>query len=154
MKTRLILVLSALVSFAYAQENPGGTHWVTDGNTQYYNSGNIGVGTTAQTNYKLAVDGKIHTKEVQVDQNNWPDYVFTKDYQLPSLEEVERHLKEKGHLINIPSANEVKAQGIELGEMNRLLLEKVDELTLYLLNQTQKSKELKGRIQLLKYKSR
>jgi len=65
----------------------------------------------------------------------WADYVFKEDYHLPTLEEVEKHIKEKGHLINIPSAKEVNDNGIQLGEMNKLLLEKIEELTLYIIKQ-------------------
>ena len=89
--------------------------------------------TTVPSGYKLAVDGKIRTREVRVDQDTWPDYVFTKDYNLPTLDEVKEHIDQKGHLPNIPSAKEVEANGIQLGEMNKLLLEKIEELTLYVL---------------------
>lgn len=116
-------------------------NWVQSGSGLQYTTGNVGIGTTAQASYKLAVEGKIHTKEVKVDLNGWADYVFTKEYHLPTLEEVENHIKTKGHLINIPSAEEVEANGIELGEMNRLLLEKIEELTLYILDQETKYKD-------------
>ncbi|MNY43726.1 hypothetical protein D3C86_1787050 [compost metagenome] len=66
-------------------------------------------------------------------QANWPDYVFTKDHQLPTLQETEKHIKDKGHLPGIPSAAEVKANGIDLGEMNAKLLQKIEELTLHLI---------------------
>ena len=59
--------------------------------------------------------------------------VFDTDYNLPTLEEVEKHIEKNGHLINIPSATEVEANGIELGKMNKLLLEKIEELTLYII---------------------
>ncbi|WP_350292603.1 fibronectin type III domain-containing protein [uncultured Croceitalea sp.] len=85
--------------------------------------------------YKLAVEGKIRTREVRVDQDSWPDYVFDQDYKLPTLEEIRKYIQEKRHLPNIPSAKEVAVNGIELGEMNKLLLEKIEELTLYMLQQ-------------------
>ncbi|MBD1263215.1 hypothetical protein HZY62_21695 [Maribacter polysiphoniae] len=104
--------------------------------------GNVGIGTTSLDS-KLAVNGNIHAKEVKVDLMGWPDYVFNENYDLPSLKEVEKHINEKGHLINIPSAKEVEANGIELGEMNKLLLEKIEELTLYVLEQEKKLKNMK-----------
>lgn len=119
----------------------GGTtsgDWTADGNNIHFSTGNVGIGTNAITNYKLAVDGKIRSREVKVDNDNWADYVFFKNYKLPTLQEVENHIKEKGHLINIPSAKEVKANGIELGEMNKLLLEKIEELTLYIIEQNKR----------------
>ena len=98
-------------------------------------NGTIGIGTTNPGSYKLAVNGNIHAREVKVDLVGWPDYVFTKGYDLPPLAEVEKHILEKGHLINIPSAKEVEENGIQLGEMNKLLLEKIEELMLYTLQQ-------------------
>ncbi|GMN06251.1 hypothetical protein MTsPCn5_16400 [Croceitalea sp. MTPC5] len=119
--------------------NTGGLRW----DTFIINTinGNVGIGTNAPDS-KLAVNGDIHAKEVKVDLIGWPDYVFKKDYDLPALEEVEKHIKEKGHLINMPSAKEVEENGVQLGEMNKLLLEKIEELTLYTLKQEQKIQEL------------
>ncbi|NAY93421.1 hypothetical protein GTQ34_16035 [Muricauda sp. JGD-17] len=97
-------------------------------------NGNLGIG-TANPDSRLAVNGNIHAQEVKVDLVGWPDYVFKEDYDLPTLDEVEKHIKEKGHLMNIPSAKEVEENGIQLGEMNKLLLEKIEELTIYLIQQ-------------------
>jgi len=97
-------------------------------------TGNVGIGTIDPQN-KLDVNGTIHSKEVKVDMNGWPDYVFKKDYNLPTLIEVENHIKEKGHLENIPSEQEVLKNGIDLGEMNAKLLQKIEELTLYMIEQ-------------------
>nr|WP_299170382.1 hypothetical protein [uncultured Allomuricauda sp.] len=94
----------------------------------------VGIGTTNPGSYKLAVNGNIRAKEIKV-ETGWADYVFKEGYDLPTLEEVEQHIKEKGHLINIPSAKEVEENGIQLGEMNKLLLEKIEELTLYAIQQ-------------------
>lgn len=66
---------------------------------------------------------------------SWPDYVFDSSYQLQPLSEVEQYIKENGHLPNVPAAEIVKEDGISLGEMNRVLLEKVEELTLHLIEQ-------------------
>ncbi|WP_418498521.1 hypothetical protein [Flagellimonas sp.] len=107
------------------------TSWTTKMMTMMAN-GNLGIGTSDPGDYKLAVKGKIRAEEIKV-ETGWADYVFEEGYDLPSLEEVEKHIKEKGHLINIPSAKEVEENGIELGEMNKLLLEKIEELTLYLI---------------------
>ena len=108
-------------------------NWTQASNNIFYNIGNVGIGTTDIGTWRLAVEGKIRAREIKVDNDSWPDYVFKPNYRLPSLEEVEEHIQEKGHLINIPSAEEVEANGIELGEMNKLLLEKIEELTLYVI---------------------
>ncbi len=114
-------------------------------------TGNVGIGTSNPGSYKLAVNGNIRAKEIKV-ETGWADYVFKKGYELPSLEEVEKHIKEKGHLINIPSAKEVEENGIQLGKMNKLLLEKIEELTLYILKQEKKQKVLEMRIGILEHK--
>lgn len=113
------------------------------------NQGNVGIGTensVLNPAEKLAVNGLIHTKEVKVDLLGWPDYVFNNEYKLPTLKEVEKQIKEKGHLANIPSATEVEKNGILLGEMNKKLLEKVEELTLYIIQMNKEIELLKGKI--------
>ncbi len=101
-------------------------------------------------------DGKIHAKEIEVKANVWADYVFKKDYQLKSLEEVAKHIENKGHLPNIPSAEEVLKNGINVAEMDAKLLEKIEELTLYSIEQnkqlkvqSEEIKELKAQVQQL-----
>lgn len=106
------------------------THDVTSLNI----TGNLGVGIHNPLE-KLAVNGKIRAHEIKVEVTGWPDYVFAKDYALSSLNETEKHIKEKGHLPGIPSAVEVKTDGIALGEMNAKLLQKIEELTLHLIKQ-------------------
>lgn len=93
---------------------------------------NVGVG-ILNPNYKLDVNGTIHSQEVKVDMNGWSDFVFKKEYDLPTLQEVEKHINEKGHLENIPSEEEVLKNGINLGEMNAKLLQKIEEVTLHLI---------------------
>jgi len=96
--------------------------------------GKVGIGKSNPT-HKLDVKGAIHSQEVKVDMEGWSDFVFKKEYSLPTLEEVEKHIAEKGHLENIPSEEEVVKNGINLGEMNAKLLQKIEELTLYVIEQ-------------------
>ncbi|MGS2741705.1 hypothetical protein [Sinomicrobium sp. M5D2P17] len=102
--------------------------------------GNVGIGTEVPGSWKLAVNGKIRAKEIKV-ETGWSDFVFEESYILPTLEEVEQHIKEKGHLKDIPSAKEVEDNGIFLGEMDAKLLQKIEEITLYTIQQ-QKQIEL------------
>ncbi|MES2457431.1 MAG: hypothetical protein V4594_17880 [Bacteroidota bacterium] len=112
-------------------------------------NGNVGIGTATPTE-KLSVKGKIRAQEIKVETNGWADFVFAKGYQLPSLQATEQHILAKGHLPGIPSAIEVAKEGIELGEMNKKLLQKIEELTLYLIEQNKEISELKKEV----YKSK
>jgi hypothetical protein len=98
------------------------------------NGGNVGIGITNPAE-KLAVNGNIRSKEVKVESANWPDYVFNEDYKISSLAELEVFLRSNRHLPEIPSAETVAQEGISLGEMNGKLLKKIEELTLYLIEQ-------------------
>ncbi len=97
-------------------------------------NGNVGIGTT-NPDSKLAVNGTIHAKEVRVDLSGWPDYVFEPTYNLKPLSEIEAYIKENKHLPEVPAASEVEKNGLQLGEMNKLLMRKVEELTLHMIEQ-------------------
>lgn len=97
-------------------------------------AGNVVIGANNRQGYKLAVDGTIGARRVKVTQESWADYVFLPDYKLPSIEELERYVTSKGHLPGVPSAEEVKSNGVDLGDMNKILLEKVEELSLYIIS--------------------
>jgi len=109
----------------------------------------LSIGTTSFTDgtdlYKLSVNGNIRAHRVKV-YTTWADYVFEDTYELPTLNEVEAYINENGHLKDIPSAAEVEAKGIELGEMNKLLLQKIEELTLYTIELNRQVQELKSKI--------
>ncbi|SHM96935.1 hypothetical protein [Flavobacterium chilense] len=109
----------------------------------------VGIG-TANPDSQLAVNGTIHSKEVKVDLTGWSDFVFKKEYNLPTLQEVEKHINEKGHLENIPSEDDALKNGINLGEMNAKLLQKIEELTLYSIQQNKKIEEQSKEIESLK----
>ena len=118
-------------------------------------SGNVGIGTVDTKGYKLAVAGNMIAESVKVKlQGAWPDYVFDESYKLPSLRETEAHIKEKGHLPGIPSVADVKANGIDLGDMNAKLLEKIEELTLHLIEMKKENEKQNKEISFLKSKLR
>ncbi|WP_276381623.1 tail fiber protein [Flavobacterium sp. H4147] len=113
-------------------------HWQRE-NTVLFYDGNVGLG-TKNPDMRLTVNGSIHSKEVKVDVNiPVPDYVFKNDYNLKSLQEVENYIKENSHLPEIPSAKEFEKNGINVSEMNMNLLKKIEELTLYAIEQQKKS---------------
>lgn len=95
--------------------------------------GNIGIGTTNPGTYKLAVEGRIGAREIQVKIGSWADFVFHDKYCLKPLSEVEKFIKEHKHLPDVPKESEVLKNGIDLGQMNAILLQKIEELTLYML---------------------
>ena len=112
-------------------------------------SGSIGIGTANTEGYKLAVNGVIRAKEIKV-ESDWADFVFKKDYKLPTLKEVETHINENGTLPGIPSEAEVKANGVNLAETNALLLQKIEELTLYIIQQEKRMESMEAEIKSIR----
>jgi hypothetical protein len=113
------------------------------------NGGNIGIGTTSP-DAKLTVKGDIHTREVRVDMTGavGPDYVFEKNYNLLPLTQLESYINQNKHLPEVPSAKEMEENGLNLKEMNLILLKKVEELTLHLIDQNRKIKEQGAQIEV------
>jgi len=108
---------------------------------------NVAIGTTNPAGYKLAVAGNMIAEKVKVKlQSGWPDYVFDESYILPSLQEVAAFAAKNKHLPGIPTAKEVEANGLDLGETDKKLLQKIEELTLYLINQ---DKQISSQQQLI-----
>lgn len=116
----------------------------------FSNDGLVGIGVLPTDNspYLLSVAGKVRATEVLVQlQSEWRDYVFKPDYNLLSLNDLKTFISNNGHLPEIPDAETVKNNGINLGEMNALLLQKIEELTLYIIDQQKQIDELKNYIQ-------
>ncbi|MGD8781985.1 MAG: hypothetical protein PVH88_23855 [Ignavibacteria bacterium] len=123
-------------------------HAGTNGTEEFFriNSlGNVGIGTDDPQGYKLAVAGNMIAEEVVVKlEEDWPDIVFEKDYNLKPLTEVENFIKENKHLPDIPSAEEVKEEGLSVGEMQAKLLQKIEELTLYVIDLKKENIEVRN----------
>jgi hypothetical protein len=115
--------------------------------------GNVSIGTTSNNGYKLAVNGSAIFTEAKVKlYANWPDYVFHEKYELRSLPELEKFINENNHLPNVPSAGEIKKEGINLGDMNARLLEKIEELTLYVIQLSKENADIKEQLKKLSEK--
>ena len=104
-------------------------------NTRLYihRDGNVGIGTMAVDDARLSVEGLMRAREIKVNPDNWSDFVFQEDYSLKTLSDVETYIAKNKHLPNVPSEQEVKENGINLGEMDAILLQKIEELTLYVI---------------------
>ena len=111
------------------------------------NNGRVGIN-TSNPQYTLDVKGTIRAAEIKVESvDNFADFVFEKNYKLPDLKEVHQFIQKNGHLSGIPSAAEVKENGMSLVDMQIKLLQKIEELTLYIIKQEEKIKELESKLQ-------
>ncbi len=120
-------------------------------NNLFLQDGNVGIATTDTKGYKFAVNGSVIATKMVVKLNaNWADFVFKPDYDLPKLETVAKFINKNGHLPNIPTEQEVEKDGIDLGSMNTKLLQKVEELTLYLIEMKKEVDKLKKEVAELK----
>lgn len=128
-------------------------NWQKSGNNVHNtNSGIVSIGTSTNpapgdANLKLAVNGNIYTKKLRVTQTGWADFVFDSSYQLPALDKVEQYIKQHHRLPDMPSEKEVRESGVDVGDQQVLLLQKIEELTLYII-------ELRKEMDVLKKKAR
>jgi hypothetical protein len=116
--------------------------WLYANGVLYDSTDNIAIGTNNPQGYKLAVNGTaIFTKVRIKTAGNWPDYVFKKGYTLPDLGALERYITEHQHLPGIMSEADVQRDGIDVGDHQAALLKKMEEMTLYLIEENKKLKE-------------
>jgi len=108
-------------------------------------NGNVGIGTSDPTN-RLAVNGTIKAREVLVTADNWPDYVFDANYKQMPLDEVAVYIQNHGHLPGVPSANDIDINGVGLGAMQGVLLKKIEELTLQMIELKKENAEFRKRL--------
>jgi len=138
-----IMQLSASGNLDFYGYNSG---WVK--NVTFAANGYVGIGTPTPKE-ALSVNGNIRSKQVKVETANWPDYVFKKEYSLPSLSEVKTYIDQNQHLPEMPSEAEVAKNGINLGEMVKLQTKKIEELTLYLIEKDKQLEALKNQVDQL-----
>jgi chitodextrinase len=142
--TLIVTTLQNSVEINYTSENANRSD--TDWNARnLFVSQSMGIGTSPNNDYALSVNGSIRSKEIIV-ESGWSDFVFEQDYDLATLEEVENYIIEHGHLKDIPSAAEVQSKGIGLAKMNTLLLMKIEEITLYLIEANKRIKQLENQL--------
>lgn len=105
--------------------------------------GFVGIGTSTKPNAetKFAVNGAVYAKKLKITQTGWADYVFNDDYRLPALSEVEKYIKSHKHLPGVPTTAEVEKNGTDVAEIQAVLLKKIEELTLYIIDQNKKIEE-------------
>lgn len=129
---------------------PNGQFSVNTGNPgafRVHPDGRVTVGPKAASGYWFAVGGSMICEELKVQLiNNWPDYVFKDDYKLRTLDDLRKYISENNHLPGIPAAAEVEKNGIDVGDMQKRLMEKVEELTLYVLQLQNEIRSLKGTV--------
>jgi hypothetical protein len=111
----------------------------------------VGINTANTAGYMLAVNGKVRSTELVV-ESGWADYVFDKNYKLRPLHEVEKFIRDNNHLPGIPSAREVEEKGLQVGDTQRKMMEKIEELTLYIIEQNKMILQLKEEIKEIKGK--
>ena len=136
-------------SFKYMLGVTDNGYGQTQGLLTVQGNGNIGIGTTSPQS-KLAVNGTITTKEVKVTETGWSDFVFEDNYALPSLDKVESFIKENKHLPDIPSAKQVEEEGLSMAEMMAKQMQKIEELTLYVIELKKENETIKKELAELK----
>jgi hypothetical protein len=111
-------------------------------------TGFVGVNTSTAPNAeaKLAVNGAIYAAKLKITQSGWADYVFNKNYKLPSLRQVESYIKLYNHLPGVPSAETIQKEGTDVATTQAMLLKKIEELTLYIIEQNRRIEELENKI--------
>ncbi|HEX9511854.1 MAG TPA: Ig-like domain-containing protein [Puia sp.] len=144
-----VLVSDTSGNLFYRNVSSLSNRWVYANGLLYDSSDNIAIGTSNAQGYKLAVNGTaIFTKVRVKTAGTWPDYVFQKGYALPDLGELERYITEHRHLPGIVSEAEVQRDGIDIGDHQAALLKRIEEMTLYLIEENKKLKEQNRQLEL------
>jgi hypothetical protein len=143
--------ISGLQFIALGIGSAGSNYWNSwYGSNSIFTNTPVTIGATADMSnngYMLSVNGSVLATSVQVQSyNSWPDYVFKPTYSLPTLSEVKTYIDQNHHLPEIPTSEQIEKDGLNLGEMNKLLVKKVEELTLYLIEKDKKEKEQRNQL--------
>jgi hypothetical protein len=133
----------------YNSTTPGEGLTILTTGSQYANTRAITVLNNAENVFRVQGNGTVYAKEMYIEAAFFPDYVFDESYELPSLSEVEAFIKENKHLPDVPSEQEVVEEGINLTEMNVIMMQKIEELTLYIIEQQKEIEKLSKKVEEL-----
>ncbi len=140
LSTNVLVRLINLIDYTSYQQYSNSL-WLANGSKTYYNDGFVGINTNNPIE-RLHVNGTMLALEINVEANNAPDYVFADDYDLLSLHDLEKFINENQHLPEVPSAEAMANEGLNVSEMNLLILKKVEELTLHMINHDERIDDL------------
>lgn len=139
---------------SFGQSNAYTAYFNGDGAS--YFKGKVGIGTLAinEAGFNLFVDAGVRARKVKVDQDVWSDYVFDSAYRLRSIAELEKYIQENKHLPEVPSAAKVEKDGLDLGDAQATLLKKIEELTLYMIEQNKIQQAQSRQIKMLQQENK
>jgi len=125
-----------------------------NGTVELYNNGSdhslIAYDDAGAKNLQLENTGLLRAREMRVDEDSWPDYVFDKNYKLPSLKSVAKYIDKNHHLPGVPTAHEIESDGLNLGDMQNIQMQKIEELYLHLIEMEKRISELETENEQLK----
>lgn len=158
--TKILEVQNVTAGYTAFSLKSNGEMDINNGTTPIFHlgtDGRLAIRNNSMETFRIESNGMVRARKVKVDSETWPDYVFEKDYKLLPLDELEIFLIQNKHLPSVPSEQQIKEEGIDLGEMNVKMMEKIEELTLYLIEQNKELEkqgkeleELKAEIERLK----
>jgi hypothetical protein len=158
--TKILEVQNVTAGYTAFSLKSNGEMDINNGTTPIFHlgtDGRLAIRNNSMETFRIESNGMVRARKVKVDSETWPDYVFEKDYKLLPLDELEIFLIQNKHLPSVPSEQQIKEEGIDLGEMNVKMMEKIEELTLYLIQQNKELEkqnkeleELKAEVQRLK----
>lgn len=151
--TKILEVQNVSAGYTAFSLKSNGEMDINNGTTPIFHlgtDGRLAIRNNSMETFRIESNGMVRARKVKVDSETWPDYVFEKDYKLLPLDELEIFLIQNKHLPSVPSEQQIKEEGIDLGEMNVKMMEKIEELTLYLIQQNKELEKQNKELEELK----